>query len=220
MRPLRRDTLAARPALADVWEYAVSSADWSGDIALAVCRIPSPVNDSLEQWFSEVDLGQDPTPAATAVMAQLAKALNHLRPASLDRHRSTICASGHGWLMDNSVVAHLAHASEPDSDVDIVVGDREAIISWSTAHEHVYPEDGDRQRPWTTVVIDAVAAILRGEYLIEEHWRGERLIKVRLIDKAGSDERHLSTTGSLLGWLPSRRPDRIERRVVSFDAHT
>lgn len=171
---------------------------------------------SLDAWFGEVELGHKPSPAAVAVLEELAAMLDGLRPTLLDRNRSSVRAAGHGWTLEHSVVAHLAHATDADGDLDVIVGDKEAIVSWASAHEHVYPEEGDEQRPWTTVVVDALAAILRGEYVIEEHWRGARLVKVHIIDTADGDERLLSTTGSVLSWLPSRRPNRVERRTVSF----
>jgi hypothetical protein len=172
--------------------------------------------ESLGRWFAEVDLGSDPTPEAVVVLSRLGEMLDVLRPAALDRSRSTVRASGHGWTLDRSVVAHLAHATSDDGDLDIVIGSDEAIITWSSAHEHVYPEYGTADRPWTTAVVDAVASILRGEYVVEEHRRGERIVKVRVVDVGGDRERVLSTTGSLLWWAPGRRATRVERRAEDY----
>jgi hypothetical protein len=175
------------------------------------------VTASLERWFHEVDLGSHPTPEAVAVLSELGAMLDTLRPTALDRSRSTIRSSGHGWTLDRSVVAYLAHASSDDGDLEVAVGPEEAIISWSSAHEHLYPEYGTADRPWTTAVIDAVASILRGEYVVEEHRRGERVVKVRVVDIGGGRERVLSTTGSLLSWAPGRRATRVERCAVDYD---
>lgn len=67
------------------------------------------------------------------------------------------------------------------------------------------------------MAVDAVAGVLRGEYVVEEHYRGERLIKTTVRDLRDG-ERAVTTTGSLLNLLPSlRRVDRVERRTISFD---
>ena len=171
---------------------------------------------SADEWFGRFDLGIAPTAATTAVIGELVEMLDSVRPSLLDRDRSSVQPSGHGWTLEHSVVAHLAHATNPEAGIDVVIGEKEATVSWISAHEHVHSKDGDEQRPWTTVVVDAVAAVLRGEYVIEEHWRGEHLKKVHIIDVAGNDERMMSTTGSLFAWLPSRRPWKVERRVVSY----
>jgi stage V sporulation protein SpoVS len=84
------------------------------------------------------------------------------------------------------------------------------------AHEHVYADDGDTERPWTTVVVDAVAALLRGEYEVHDHYRGARLVKTRVHDTL-LGRRHISTSGSLLGLLPFfSKVDRVGRRAVDF----
>lgn len=76
-------------------------------------------------------------------------------------------------------------------------------------------EGGDR--PWTTVAIDAVAGILRGDYEIEETYKGRRLIRTRVIDAGDPDgPRPITETGSLFGWIPTPRSKRIERRRVGF----
>lgn len=73
--------------------------------------------------------------------------------------------------------------------------------------------------PWTTVIVDAVAALLRGEYEVRDHYRGDRLVRTSIHDTLLGD-RHVSTSGSLLGLLPIlRRVDRVERRTVDFRCH-
>jgi hypothetical protein len=66
------------------------------------------------------------------------------------------------------------------------------------------------------VVVDLTAAVLRGEYAVENHYSGDHLVKTRVVDLR-DDERHVSTTGFLpavlLAWKRSRR---VERRTVDF----
>lgn len=154
-------------------------------------------------------------PAAQAVLDGLVVMLDAVQPQALDRARSHVVTSGHGWA-EYDVEFLLAHTDDDESDITIAVGGNEALVSWLMAHEHIYPEDGDAERPWTTVVVDAVAALLRGEYEVTDHYRGDRLVKTTIHDTLLGGK-HISTSGSLLGLLPFlRRVDRVERRTVDF----
>lgn len=65
--------------------------------------------------------------------------------------------------------------------------------------------------------MDATAAILRGEYVVEAHYRGDKLMKTKVRDVVESG-RTVTETGSLLALLPFlRRMDRVERRSIGFD---
>jgi hypothetical protein len=166
------------------------------------------------QWFGEVSLDNAPEPARE-VFRCLVEMLDVVQPQALDRARSRAVDSGHGWR-EYAVEFRLAHVDDPEADITVALGDREALLSWLMAHEHVYPDDGTPERAWTTVVVDAVAALLRGEYEVHEHYRGSRLIKTSVHDSVMGG-RHVSTSGSLLGLLPFlRKADRIERRKVDF----
>lgn len=141
--------------------------------------------------------------------------LDVVQPQALDLERSHVITSAHAWA-EYEAEFRLAHADGAEADITVAVGSDEALLSWLMAHEHVYADDGDAERPWTTVVVDAVAALLRGEYEVREHYRGERLVKTSVHDTLLGD-RHVSTSGSLLGLLPIlRRVDRVERRTVDF----
>jgi hypothetical protein len=141
--------------------------------------------------------------------------LDVVQPEALERARSHAIGSGHGWH-DYAVEFLLAHRDDPESDITVAVGEDRALLSWLMAHEHIYPDDGSPERPWTTVVVDAVAALLRGEYEVLDHYRGTRLVKTTVHDSL-LGERHVSTTGSLLGLLPFfRKVDRVERRKLDF----
>ncbi len=140
--------------------------------------------------------------------------LNEVQPQALDPQRSHILSTGHEWR-EYDVEFLLAHREDEDSDITVAVGAKEALISWLMAHEHIYPEDG-ADRPWTTVVVDAVAALLRGEYEVLDHYRGDRLVKTTVHDTILGGQ-HVTTSGSLLGLLPFlRRVARVERRTVNF----
>ena len=167
------------------------------------------------RWFAATSLEGVSTPVVAAVR-ELLRMLDAVQPTALDRHRSHIVTSGHGWHEYEAEVL-LAHRDGDEADVTLAAGPAGALVSWLTTHEHVYPKDGIGERPWTTVAVDAVAGVLRGEYVVEEHYRGERLIKTTVRDLRDG-ERAVTTTGSLLNLLPSlRRVDRVEGRTISFD---
>jgi hypothetical protein len=168
---------------------------------------------TASSWFREVP--SDLPVASRAVVAALVEMLDVVQPQALDRARTQIRTTGHGWA-EYDVEFRLAHADDADADITVAVGSDEALLSWLMAHEHVCADDGDAERPWTTVVVDAVAALLRGEYEVRDHYRRDRLVKTSVHDTLLGD-RHVSTSGSLLGLLPFlRRVDRVERRTVDF----
>ncbi len=74
-------------------------------------------------------------------------------------------------------------------------------ISSLMAHEHVYREDGDDERPSTGVVVDAVAALLRGEYEVREPTAAPAASR-RACTTGFSVRKTWTTSGSLLGVLP------------------
>lgn len=165
-------------------------------------------------WFRDVAHEGIP-PSSRAVLDGLVQMLDAVQPQALDRERSHVASEGHGWAAYD-VEFLLAHADQPDWDITVAVGRDEALIGWLMAHEHVWPDDETADRPWTTVVVDAVAALLRGEYEVQEHYRGTRLVKTSVHDTL-LGRRHVSTSGSLLSLLPFLgRVDRVERRTVDF----
>lgn len=138
--------------------------------------------------------------------------LNEAQPALLDRLTSHAIDNGHGWQLPVEVV--LRHRHEPAMDISIGIGEDEAIVAWLSTHEHVYdgPEHGEQS--WTTVVVDTVAAVLRGQYEVEETYKGDRLVKSRVIDR--HDGRTISTTGVLLWPLIPQRSRRLEPRRLEY----
>lgn len=170
----------------------------------------------MDRWFSTVDVedGHFSEPVEDA-LRQLVEMLDALDPVRLDRDRSSIRSRGHGWK-EHSVAVELVHDSDPDADLSIALDAQGAIVEWLDTHEHVLPDDGDVSRAWTTIVSDVVAAALRGEYEVEQHYRGERLIKTRIVDVARPESpRDLGTTGSLFGWLRPG-PSRVDRKRLDY----
>ncbi len=169
----------------------------------------------LADWFATIDLG-DPTQAQQAVVDELGTMLDDYRPAHLDPNASSIQATGHGWTLDHTIAVQLVHADDADAMIELAVGTGEVIMSWLTAHEHVYADDDSLDgRPWAGRVVDMVAAVLRGELEVEDTYRGRWLVKTRIIDVADpAGLRVLATTGSLLSWLPRPGARRVERRRI------
>ena len=157
---------------------------------------------------------ENATDAATDVLRELATMLDTVRPTAMDRVRSHAVSQGHDWV-EYEVEILLAHRQDQDQDLKLAVGAQGALLSWLGTHDHVYPQGGTSERPWTTVVVDAVAAILRGQYQVIGHYRGESLVKTTVHDAV--EGRTLLTVGSLASLLPFRRVDRVERRSVRFD---
>src|SRR5512133_268131 len=111
------------------------------------------------------------------VLADLVRMLDALHPSQLDPVRSRVSSTGHGWMLPHAAEIQLRHRLDPDAGVDVVVGPEEAIVSWLKTHEHVHAADATPSRPWTTIVVDATAAVLRGEYEVESIYRGNRLVR-------------------------------------------
>jgi hypothetical protein len=163
------------------------------------------------RWFGDVSL-DGAHPAAGDAVAELVRMLDVLRPARLDRSRSHArVTSGRGG---SSVDVLLAHEAGSDSDVWIVVGEDEATVSWLATHEHVQAGDGDAGRPWTTVLVDAVAAVVRGEYEVQRWYKGRRLVRSTITDRVRGVQ--LVSTGSVAGLLIPRRAVAGEVRRLDF----
>jgi hypothetical protein len=171
------------------------------------------------KWFGTVEL-QDFTPSQGAFLDELLRMLDVYDPPLLDRTRSSISDQGPAWTKANTIEVRLVHRSEPGAAIEIGLSPDEAIVGWLTAHEHINEREAEGgDRTWTTAAVGAVAGILRGDYEVEDTYKGKRLIKTRVID-AGDPEgpRPITETGSLFGWVPSPGSKRVERRRVGFGA--
>jgi hypothetical protein len=170
---------------------------------------------ALEDWFGAVQLNR-PSQEQLAFLDQLERMLEAYRPPLLDRSKSSINTQGHGSIKPNTIEVRLVHSSEPDAAIEIDLSPDEAIVAWLTAHEHIDEREGG-DRPWPIVAVDAVAGILRGDYEVEDTYKGARLIKTRVIDVGDPDGPRMTTeTGSLFGWVPTPGVKRVERRRIGF----
>lgn len=134
--------------------------------------------------------------------------LDEYRPTKLARDRSYL-----RQMDEDTLEVKLAHMEDENVDVLVEFSRREATVSWSLSHEHAYPEDaGEHQRPWTGLVVDLVASVLRGDAILETVHRGDTWVKTRnlLINDDGNEEVY-SVSGSILGWLLRWKPERTTR---------
>jgi hypothetical protein len=167
------------------------------------------------RWFRTVSV-QGASEPVMSVLRELVAMLNAVQPTALDRDRSHVVVDDHDWI-EYEVEVLLAHRADDEATVTLAVGAGGALLSWLNTHDHIYPEDGSSERPWTNVVVDAVAAVLRGEYEVEDHYRGDKFVKTTVRDLVDAGQT-VTIMGSILSLLPFfGRVDRVERRSVSFD---
>lgn len=172
----------------------------------------------VNRWFSSVVTAGAPA-AALSVVDELVRMLDQAQPTLLDPERSVIGPAGTTWPEYDWLI-RITHKSYADAAISIAVDKDHAVVSWSNAHEHVYSEDGTAERPWMTVVVDAVAAVLRGEYVVETRYKGDRPVRATILDMADPDApRMVSEVGTLLSsWFPWPRVTQIERSRLSYGA--
>jgi hypothetical protein len=144
--------------------------------------------------------------------------LEATRPSLIDPAACTVNSSA-GWT-DGGTEILLAHRDTDDLElnIEVVVGKKDGLVAWLGAHEHVYSTDATDDRPWTSMLVDLAAAVLRGEYEVEECYRRGRRVKVRIIDVFGpGSERVISESGTLISsWLPGLGPIERRRRRVDY----
>lgn len=152
------------------------------------------------------------------MLDELARMLDHLQPALLDRSRSRlVAAKAEGSTEEDAAVVVFEHATDPDAAVEVVIAPSGAIIAWLGVHEHVDPDDAWEDRPWTVAVVDAVAGILRGEYQVEDMTRLGHWVRSRVIDVADPNgPRTLTTSAPLWGWALHFFPAVVARRRVDY----
>jgi hypothetical protein len=167
------------------------------------------------RWFGTVAV-ESLTPVSREVLRELITMLDAVDPIEVELDRSKI-SSRHDWIALEGPEVTIAHRNHDEAIITIVIGESEAIVSWLSVHDHIDESEGSPERPWTKVVADAVAALLRGHYEVEDHYRGRRLVKSRVFDVHDEPRRHISTNGNLLGLLPWGKR-RVERTVVNFGA--
>lgn len=157
------------------------------------------------------------TDTQRAVLNELGAMLDELAPAGLDRSRSLLSWSQVSHASEQMAQVSLEHTTHRHWSVNIRVMPNSAEICWLSAHEHVDEDDAWDDRPWTSVVADAVASILRGEYEVEEVTRLGRWYKPRVIDVSdASGPRWLDSSGPLWFWLLRPFPATTTRERIDF----
>jgi hypothetical protein len=153
-------------------------------------------------------------PAPRAFYEELGRMLAAVQPPRLSSDGSAVRFDGRGLAID------LIHSDRDDWGIWATVGERDAIVATSHAHEHFFApsEEIAERRPWTAEIVDFIAEILRGEVEIVTTFRGETAISVEHFNLDESGERQLlGRTGFL---VPARlfpwRPKRVETERVSF----
>lgn len=167
----------------------------------------------LSEWFGEVALREDLGAAPAVFLTELAVMLGALRPSLINRSQSTIKQDARG------IEVEIAHQRDVDASISISIDEGGAIVAWLSAHEHIFPDDATKERSWMTVTVDAIAEVLCGEYVIEDHYRGKRLLKTRIIDVGDpAHEQVMETIGTPLALIPWPGERRTERRRIDFGA--
>jgi hypothetical protein len=170
----------------------------------------------LKDWLQTMD--GPANDAQQAVLEELGAMLDDLAPEGLDRSRSRLVWSSSATdPPDMTAEVTLEHVSRPDWAVEIHVHPRGAVVYWLSAHEPVDEHDAWDDREWTSVVVDAVAAILRGDYEVEEVTRLGRWYETRVIDivdRAGP--RPLGSTLPLWAMVLRLFPAKTTRKRIDF----
>jgi hypothetical protein len=170
----------------------------------------------LSDWIQTSD--GPANDAQRAALEELGAMLDHVAPEGLDRTQSHLAWSRS--VVDSpqmTAEVTLEHVNHPDWRVELHVHPRGAVVYWLSAHEPVDEHDDSDDRIWTSVVIDAVAAILRGEYEVEEVRRLGQWCKTTVIDMADPDSpRSLGSTLPLWAWLLRPFPATTTRDRVDF----
>jgi hypothetical protein len=143
-------------------------------------------------------------------LSELKRMIEHVRPAALDEARSSASADG------RVAEVELVHAERPDWSVWAEAREDEIVVGVAELHEHFGAEwSADGERPFTTVAVDFIAELLRGEVEITTTYRGgtPAAVSHRLVDRP-EPLGHTGTIAALMFWRPKRTT--VER--VSFDA--
>jgi hypothetical protein len=166
-------------------------------------------------WFDVVEVAGAGA-AAIEVLGGLVAMLDKVQPQLLDPTASAV-TRGRGGASPG-VEIHLAHRLEDDAEIDIFIGDSDALVAWLTADLRITIDDATAGRPWTALVVDTTAAVLCGGYVVEDCYRGRWQSGRRIIDlSTPGTERVLSQSRSLLAsWLPGLGAPRRHRRRLDY----
>jgi hypothetical protein len=169
----------------------------------------------LSDWVTGADGA--PAPAQRQLLDELGEMLDDLRPIALDRARSRI-----RWIpaeYDEGTAAEvtLEHQRRPGWTVRIHAEPRRAVVSWLSARDGFDETDGSDAYPWTSLVVDTVAAILRGEYEVEDTTRLGRWYRTSIIDVSDpANPERLRSTAPLLFMFRRPFPATVTRQQLDF----
>jgi hypothetical protein len=151
--------------------------------------------------------------APRAFYDELRAMLAEVRPSQLDLAAAAV-------KFDRGVEVGLKHVSRDDWSVWATIGDRDAMVGTSWAHEHFSsPRLGVvEDRPWTTQMVDFIAEVLRGQVEVETTFRGNTPVAVRHfnLDEHGGRQLLVETGFLVPGRLALWRPKRTTTERVSF----
>lgn len=106
------------------------------------------------------------------IVAELVVMLDALDPELVDRERSRIAVEGRPHR-PRTLVLQIAHRHDDSATVEVTVSGDGAVVAWLGAHEHIDASgSSSTARPWSSTVVDVVAAAMRGEYTVESLRRG------------------------------------------------
>jgi hypothetical protein len=145
---------------------------------------------------------------------ELRRMLAVVRPPRLSPDGTSVKFVGKG------IEVALMHADRDEWSIWATVGQLDAIVGTSYAHEHFFApaETGPGVRPWTTEIVDFIAEMLRGEIEIVTTWRGKTAVSVEHFNLDERGERQLLGHSGFL--VPARllfwRPKRAEAELISW----
>jgi hypothetical protein len=153
-------------------------------------------------------------PSAPRAFYEELRRMLAVRPPRLSRDDTSVQFAG------KAVEVTLVHADRDDWSIWATVGELEAIVGTSYAHEHFFARANTRpeERPWTTEIVDYIAELLRGEIEVVTTLRGETAVSVEHfnVDERGGRQL-LGHTGFL---VPARlffwRPKRAQTERISW----
>src|ERR671914_714647 len=102
---------------------------------------------------------------------ELRQMLEAVQTAQLDAGKTSVAFDKKGLEIE------LVHSDRDDWGIWATVGEKDAIVGTSYAHEHFAPASQGtvEERPWTTEMVDFVAEVLRGEVEMQTTFRSHRL---------------------------------------------
>lgn len=173
-------------------------------------------------------------PAAVEVVTGVERLLDQTRPTLLQSERSWVKTRGSGWpppelirpelrshavpdWSDCDIGIRIGHDTDSELDITIGVGRRHAVVG-GTGGRITLPVTS---HAGVQEVVDLVDNALHTQYVWENHFRGQRLVRWEEasvgIDVEGTEGRHVHRSfRARRAWLRLLQSPRVERRVVTY----